>query len=499
MRCPQSEDGTAHGSSLTREDRVYLNRNAEYKFSIGTVLAYVVYLPPSHHLRSLIYRFLVMTAPRFLSSWLWVITDVYYESVLKDNHVLKSQGFINDNMLGKIYSEEPLEAGQDSGSFYARLDHAMLLYVPLVTGCVNMLLLYFLVVRPKDICQTLTWTEKGHAKTTAKKWGTVPKRRRGFPTQLYDNLKYRLSRLLSRSFWRNWWDTRVCRFSPLFRTGRSLALSNKVDVVKQFVYMLVMFPLQVLYVFVHTLPCCAVFNNLYTEPATLLLSGCCISSKRYVRIVSLVMAVAMTIAGVVLWYSVILEVAWFGAYITIFLSIDILRNFSSTLSTVVFVCSLLLYIKKSSRDFEQRYRKLKLDLFILLENYPDAYVLRSDGNTRLYITNEEGHVSIPRCLFEEVCKRYHPYRWEVFKTLSILLLTLLSLAFLFTVVVELQVFNELTTTGEGLLLVATVSVPAVLGVVRSDTERALQKVAIRKGIEAMVENMFELKEEEDSE
>ena len=161
------------------------------------------------------------------------------------------------------------------------------------------------------------------------------------------------------------------------------------------------------------------FNNLYTEPATLLLSGCCVSSKRYLRLVSLVMALVITIAGVVLWYLVILEVAWFGAYIIIFLSIDILRNFSSTFSTVVFVCSLLLYIKKSSRDFDERYRKVKLDLFTLLEKYPDAYVLKSDGNIRLKSRDEGSRVSIPRCLFEEVCKRYRPYRWEVFKTLSI--------------------------------------------------------------------------------
>ena len=76
-----------------------------------------------------------------------------------------------------------------------------------------------------------------------------------------------------------------------------------------------------------------------------------------------------------------------------------------------------------------------------------------------------------------------------------LLLTLFSLAFLFTVVVQLQVFSELTTTGEGLLLVATVSLPAALGMVSSDIERALQKLAIRQGMEAIVENMFELEQD----
>ena len=495
MSCLRSDDESAHCSSVTEEDRVYVNRNAEYKFSLGTVLAYMMYLPPKHHVRSLIYRSLVMAAPRFLSSWLWVITDVYYESVLKDNHALMSQGFINTNLFRRIYSEESSEREDNSNNFYPRLDDAMFIPIPIVMSCVNMLLLYFLVVRPRDICQALTWTEERDVKSTAPKWGPVPKKRRGFPTQLYDNLMYRLSRLLSRSFWRSWWDNRVCRFSPLFRKGRSLAPGSKVDVVRQFVYVLLTFPVQVLYVFVHTLPCCAVFNNLYTEPATLLLSGCCVSSKRYLRLVSLVMALVMTIAGVVLWYLVILEVAWFGAYFIIFLSIDTLRNFSSTFSTVVFVCSLLLYIKKSSRDFDERYCKVKLDLFTLLEKYPDTYVLKSDGNIRLKTRDEGGRVSIPRCLFEEVCKRYRPYRWEVFKTLSTLLLTLFSLAFLFTVVVQFQVFSELTTTGEGLLLVATVSLPAILGMVSSDTQRALQKLAIRQGMEAIIENMFELEQD----
>ena len=91
-----------------------MNRNAEYKFSLGTVLAYMVYLPPKHHVRSLVYRFLVMAAPRFLSSWLWVITDVYYESVLKDNHALMSQGFINTNPFRQIYSEESSESEDNS-------------------------------------------------------------------------------------------------------------------------------------------------------------------------------------------------------------------------------------------------------------------------------------------------------------------------------------------------------------------------------------------------
>ena len=76
-----------------------------------------------------------------------------------------------------------------------------------------------------------------------------------------------------------------------------------------------------------------------------------------------------------------------------------------------------------------------------------------------------------------------------------LLLTLFSLAFLFTVVVQFQVFSELTTTGEGLLVVATVSLPAVLGMVSSDTERALQTLAIRQGMEAIVESMFELEQD----
>ena len=132
----------------------------------------------------------------------------------------------------------------------------MFLPIPIVMSCINML--HFLVVRPRDICQALTWTEERDVKSTAQKWGPVPKKRRGFPTQLYDNLMYRLSRLLSRSFWRSWWDNRVCRFSPLFRKGRSLAPGSKVDVVRQFVYVLLMFSVQVLYVFVHTLPCCAV-------------------------------------------------------------------------------------------------------------------------------------------------------------------------------------------------------------------------------------------------
>ena len=491
-------------TSAGEQDRIYLNWHPEYTFSLDTVLAYVVYLPPEHHLRSIICRFITMAIPWLLCRWLWLITDIYYESVLDDNRFLTTHDNVQ-NWILPMFQEEYQEVM--GGKFYTR---AALVYTAILLACFNMLLLCLLVVTPKDICKRLVWIDedaKIKGNIPCKKWGDRPANGvTSYSRQLHKAMTHRLSRLLSKSFWNNWWTDRVCRFSPHFRTRAVFTLENKSSklvIARQFAYLLFLLPAELLYVLVRVLPCFSAFHNLYTSPGDTLLKGLCNKFGPCMRRIVLVPILIVTVVGVLLWQWLILQLTLFLAYIAIFFSIDIIRNCSHTLPYIIFYSSVILYILKAFRQFDEKYRKLKVLIFQyckeLLENSPGVYVMKSDGKTLLFIRDEYGMASIPRPFFDAVCKRFRPYRHEVFKTLVRLMMTLGLLVFLFVVLIEFNVFGEITEAGEGLLMVITVSVPALLGDVRSDTQLSLRKAAMFQGIEDIAENMFKRKDDGDTE
>lgn len=89
----------------------------------------------------------------------------------------------------------------------------------------------------------------------------------------------------------------------------------------------------------------------------------------------------------------------------------------------------------------------------------------------------------------QVCKKYRPYRKNVIKTILKLLGSLMVIAFLFAITIEFQVFQQFSAVGETLLMVFTVSIPGLLGMLKSDGQKDLSKADLNQKMTATIKGL----------
>ena len=274
---------------------------------------------------------------------------------------------------------------------------------------------------------------------------------------IYRNLIARLRNLSKLQFWKLLWERWVLRGSKCKGQKKNHQI-NVVDVVLAVFWL----PVCVLLVVLHVVPIFSVWANyirLKTKEAFGFPCGSAIVPRRILAMVLLF----MQFLGIFVFYLMTWDLLVILGQFFVFVSIDILRNATSTLSKTIIVLSIFLYVRNAFQDFEDGYRELKTVTFALCiervessEDEDTSVVVKQMPYEPLYVKTQDGESSIPRRVFYQVCQAYRPYGREVMATFSRLFLTFALITVIFVLIMKFNIFNEFSEMGEPMLTVATV-------------------------------------------
>ncbi len=169
----------------------------------------------------------------------------------------------------------------------------------------------------------------------------------------------------------------------------------------------------------------------------------------------------------------------------VFLFIDVLRNAASTLSKIILILSIFVYVRSALSDFEDLYRDFKSVTFSSCQEVTSSckedngnkdleVILKTPPYEPLYIETTDGEASIPRRVFYDITKAFIPYKKEVFATLTRLALTFAVIAIIFSLIQKFKIFDEFSDIGDTFLTMGTVMLPTLLGVSKSAPHQGLR-------------------------
>ena len=470
---------------------VYLDTDAVHHLSSTAILARKMFLYSSRKSVIILVRFLLLVFLWAQTGVLTCYTYIYYNSVF--HYSILS---VQESALRWIFSDERPHTILSHVS-YKPLLLGMFVYGPLALSFLTMLTFSPILVFPKQIARVLYWQRKctlwghyigcnmeEHFSTTISHCSD----RISYPFLLSKNLVHHIKHLNKRKFWIVLWNKVVCRFSPRCRLleksshrpddGKGVDSEGPtVHLAVQYISLVCFLPVALVAIVLHTLPIFSVFTNIALNAETLLLPKCCqrFSNRRYL----LFLTVPVTLLGLVLLLFPVFDLMILWSNVLIFLLIDALRNSGEMLPKLIFMFSTVLYTRQAFVDFNDSYRHLKASIFSSAQALDGkSLVLRSDGKTPL-LTTVGAHgleLALPRGVFDEICSLILPYRVYMAKTILKLVATVAFIVLLFALVNEYQIFSDVTSTSEALLSILTVSIPRVLGMMKSEGYTALREM-----------------------
>ena len=285
---------------------------------------------------------------------------------------------------------------------------------------------------------------------------------------IYRNLIARLRNLRKPQFWKLLWERWVLR--GLTCKGQK---KNHGIGVLDVVFAVFWLPVCMVLVVLHIVPIFSVWANYIRRKTKEAFGRPCGSTSVLRRILSIFL-LFMQFLGIFIFYLMAWDLLVILGQFFVFVSIDILRNATSTLSKTIIVLSIFLYVRNAFQDFEDGYRELKSVTFALCieraesnEDEDTSVVVKQMPYEPLYVRTQDGESSIPRRVFYQVCQAYRPYCREVMATFTRLFFTFALITVIFVLIMKFNIFNEFSEMGEPMLTVATVYLPSVLGLSKS--------------------------------
>ena len=305
---------------------------------------------------------------------------------------------------------------------------------------------------------------------------------------LFRNMKARIKNLIKPQFWKLLWQRWICRGCSCRNSASHHHVIN---------YVLVVFWLPVCLVLVdlHVVPLFSVWANYVRTQAkaTFLCSEPNVSKIRRVLSVPMffMQLVGIVVFILMMWNLLLVTVQFF-----VFISIDVLRNAATTLSKVILLLAIFIYIFSAFADFEDGYRELKSVTIGLCIERAEAnveketeVVVKLKPYEPLLVRTKDGEVSIPRRIFYDICKVYRPYTREVIATFGRLFATFALIFIVFSLIVKFQIFEEFSGQWETMLTICTVALPSMLRMLRSSHYRDLSDRRRESNIRAWLQKI----------
>ena len=248
-------------------------------------------------------------------------------------------------------------------------------------------------------------------------------------------------------------------------------------------------------VILHIVPLFSVWANYVRNQARITFS-CSEPNVSTVRRIVAVPLFFMQLLGIFVIGITMWDFLLISSRFVVFVSIDVLRNATNTLSKIIILLAIVIYVFSAFADFEDGYRELKSVTFSLCVERAEAnddegtqVVVKLKPYEPLYMKTKDGEVSIPRRIFYDICKVYRPYTREVISTFTRLFISFALIFMVFYLIVKFQIFDEFSGEWETMLTIGTVALPSMLRMLRSSSYKVLSNRRRESKIRAWLEKI----------
>jgi hypothetical protein len=245
------------------------------------------------------------------------------------------------------------------------------------------------------------------------------------------------------------------------------------------------------YVVIYTMPLLNVFTNIALNWRTVLAPF-----EGRVGKALLIFTVPGFIIGCAIFFFPFFELLSNLLNIFIFLLIDVIRQSGSMLPKVIFIIGVIVYVRQSFVDFNDQYRDFKMEIFSVARDMKGTRRVMKDNGLPLLM--EGGpfpyEQAIPYTAYQYVCDVIQPHRSNIARTIVRLVASLFCISVFFAIIIEYQVFDSVTKTSEAFLSVVTVSLPRVIGLMKTEGYQELKNMRQRYAIEALLTEITEEQE-----
>ena len=327
-----------------------------------------------------------------------------------------------------------------------------------------------------------------------------------FERLLFQNLVARIVNIFTCSFCRLWWKYWILqKCNP----GKSKSTCEKIGKFSFIIFVWV--PFSLILVLIHTLPMFAIWDNYLRKELSFCLNekdkeGRKLStSKRLKCFISFL----VQIIGIVMIYAVLWDLILCYTQFVLFVSIDLIRNAADHIPKLILAFAILAYIKQAFWNFSDKYRELKMGTIQGLRDlhweYREEYyhynksvkfVHKTPPHEVMWEFNDYGEISISRRFFYEVVAIYRPYKFYVIRMFTKLFITICVISLLIFVIIDFQILDQFNSAGQLLLTMFTVSLPLLIGAVRSPWQRELSIKRRHLNIRGWAERICNLVTEE---
>ena len=460
-----------------------MDSDPEFHLDLHLILSYLFLCHIENHVLIVIRRMVFIYALWFL---LGITASVYvtYYPILLDEPFLLFQGtvinYFMDLAIGKSTSPETVA-------------YRNLFLLPLAALIATFLTNLVLLLKKQSVAKSLYSTGEinffgnrfPEILATARDSRIVPKVS-GFKTVerlLFLNLVARIINVFKRDFWRLWWKHWI-----LDKCNPASSNSKRQKTAKYCFLISVWIPFSLILVVIHALPMFAIWDNYMQQLLSSCLHGTDKSGskvRRSQRLRCMIIFVAQLI-GIFIIYSGMWVLMLDYTQLIIFVSIDLITNAADHIPKLILAFATLVYIKQAFWNFADKYRELKMGAIQGLRDlhweYREEYyhynksikfVHKTPPYEVMWDFSNYGEISISRRFFYEVVAIYRPYKIYVIRMFIKLFITIGIISWLIFIIIDFQILDRFNSAGQLLLTMFTVSLPLLIGAVRSPWQRQL--------------------------
>ena len=334
----------------------------------------------------------------------------------------------------------------------------------------------------------------------------VPKasRIKTFERLLFQNLVARILNIFTCKSWRLWWKHWILeKCNP----GKSKSRCEQIGKLSFLIFVWV--PFSLVLVLLHALPMFSIWDNYMRKELSL--NGKDDEGRTFSRSKRLRCFInfLVQIIGIIMIYAVLWDLILCYTQFLVFVSIDLIRNAADHIPKLILAFAVLAYIKGAFWNFADKYRELKMGTIQGLRDlhweYREEYYHYSKSVKFVHKTppyevmwkfNDYGEISISRRFFYEVVAIYRPYKFYVIRMFTKLFITIGVISLLIFVIIDFQILDQFNSAGQLLLTLFTVSLPLLIGAVRSPWQRELSIKRRHLNIRGWAERICRLVTEE---